>query len=75
MHCFAFSNFYFVGVPSGMQKLLLFKGNLRDGMTLGECKVISGSKIMLVGSKPGDIVSVNKKPNPLILKLEEIKGM
>ena len=45
-----------------MQKLI-YKGILKDDQTLTEGGLIEGCKIMLVGSKPDDILSVtnNKK--------------
>lgn len=36
----------------------MFKGLLRDEQTLGAVGVTKGSKLMLVGSKPNDIIAV-----------------
>lgn len=46
-----------LGVPDKNQKLM-FKGLLRDEQTLGAVGVTKGSKLMLVGSKPNDIIAV-----------------
>lgn len=45
------------GVPEKNQKLM-FKGLLRDDQTLGTVGVTKGAKLMLVGSKPNDIIAV-----------------
>lgn len=48
------------GVPVKMQKLM-FKGLLKDNQTLVEAKITSGIKIMLIGSRVKDILSINKE--------------
>lgn len=47
-----------LGVPRTMQKLMI-KGLAKDSFTLREAGVTKGSKIMLVGSKLDDILSVS----------------
>lgn len=46
-----------LGVPEKNQKLM-FKGLLRDEQTLGTVGITKGSKLMVVGSKPNDIIAV-----------------
>uniref|UniRef100_H2YJ85 Ubiquitin-like domain-containing protein n=1 Tax=Ciona savignyi TaxID=51511 RepID=H2YJ85_CIOSA len=50
------------GVGPGMQKLM-FKENFvpTDDQTLSEAGIVNGSKLMLVGSKLTDVISVNAK--------------
>lgn len=57
------------GVPTSMQKIM-FKGRMPDDATLREQKVMSDSKIMLVGSTVTDVMSVTA-PDPKVLKEEE----
>jgi len=47
-------------VPPAMQKLM-FKGLLKDGQTLSEAKITTGTKVMLVGSKLTDVITANTK--------------
>lgn len=44
-------------VPPLNQKVM-FKGLLRDDQTLGSAGVTNGCKLMVVGAKPNDIISV-----------------
>lgn len=46
-----------LGVPEKNQKLM-FKGLLRDDQSLSSAGVTRGSKLMVVGSKPTDIMAV-----------------
>lgn len=46
-----------LGVPEKNQKLM-FKGLLRDDQTLGSAGITKGAKLMVVGSKPNDIIAV-----------------
>ncbi|KAG8145386.1 hypothetical protein E2320_011929 [Naja naja] len=46
------------GLPPAMQKVM-FKGLLPEEKTLREIKVISGAKIMVVGSTINDVLAVN----------------
>ncbi|CAK8673268.1 unnamed protein product [Clavelina lepadiformis] len=48
------------GVPPAMQKLM-YKGLAKDDVTLSALGVTNGSKMMLVGSKLTDVISVNTK--------------
>ncbi|XP_034235867.1 ubiquitin domain-containing protein UBFD1-like [Thrips palmi] len=57
------------GVPRTMQKLMI-KGLAKDSFTLREAGVTKGSKIMLVGSKLDDILSVST-PSKEELELEK----
>lgn len=52
----------------------MYKGLLQEGQTLRNCKLCNGCKIMLIGSKPNDIVAVNIQPKPQDLKQEEAQG-
>lgn len=46
-----------LGVPEKNQKLM-FKGLLRDEQTVGNAGITKGAKLMVVGSKPLDIIAV-----------------
>ncbi|KAI7839831.1 hypothetical protein COHA_006451 [Chlorella ohadii] len=52
------------GVPAENQKLL-FKGQLKDEQTLQAAGLKSGSKIIVMGSKPEDIKVLSTVPVPL----------
>ncbi|XP_063718531.1 ubiquitin domain-containing protein UBFD1-like [Symsagittifera roscoffensis] len=49
------------GVPESLQKLM-YKGKLTDSMKISESSLINGCKVLLIGSKPSDVVQVNKVP-------------
>ncbi|KAM6423622.1 ubiquitin domain-containing protein UBFD1 [Liasis olivaceus] len=62
------------GLPPAMQKVM-FKGLLPEEKTLREIKVISGAKIMVVGSTINDVLAVNtpKDATQQEVKSEETK--
>ncbi|XP_015687232.1 ubiquitin domain-containing protein UBFD1 [Protobothrops mucrosquamatus] len=62
------------GLPPAMQKVM-FKGLLPEEKTLREIKVISGAKIMVVGSTINDVLAVNtpKDATQQEVKSEEAK--
>ncbi|RWS07439.1 ubiquitin domain-containing protein UBFD1-like isoform X2 [Dinothrombium tinctorium] len=51
------------GVPSSMQKIV-FKGMAKDEKTLRESGFTDGAKVMVVGSKLTDVLSVNLPTKP-----------
>ncbi|VDP34547.1 unnamed protein product [Soboliphyme baturini] len=61
------------GVPPKMQKLT-GRTLLREGSTLRECKLTSGSKVMLIGNKPDQIAKVNTQPKLIDFKAESSEG-
>lgn len=58
-----------LGVPEKNQKVM-FKGLLRDEQTLTSAGVIKGSKLMVVGSKPNDIIAVTSVRAQEVQELE-----
>ncbi|XP_048249927.1 ubiquitin domain-containing protein UBFD1-like isoform X3 [Haliotis rufescens] len=46
------------GVPAAMQKLM-YKGLIKDDMTLKDLKITKGAKVMVVGSTLNDVLSVS----------------
>ncbi|XP_062999290.1 ubiquitin domain-containing protein UBFD1 isoform X2 [Elgaria multicarinata webbii] len=62
------------GLPPAMQKVM-FKGLLPEEKTLREIKIISGAKIMVVGSTINDVLAVNtpKDSTQQEVKSEETK--
>ncbi|XP_039205598.1 ubiquitin domain-containing protein UBFD1 [Crotalus tigris] len=62
------------GLPPAMQKVM-FKGLLPEEKTLREIKVVSGAKIMVVGSTINDVLAVNtpKDATQQEVKSEEAK--
>ena len=48
-------------MPESLQKLM-YKGKLTDSMKISESSLINGCKVLLIGSKPSDVVQVNKVP-------------
>ncbi|XP_067671189.1 cyclin-dependent kinase-like 2 isoform X2 [Haliotis asinina] len=46
------------GVPAAMQKLM-YKGLIKDDMTLKDLKISKGAKVMVVGSTLNDVLSVS----------------
>uniref|UniRef100_A0A0B6ZHB9 Ubiquitin-like domain-containing protein n=2 Tax=Arion vulgaris TaxID=1028688 RepID=A0A0B6ZHB9_9EUPU len=57
------------GVPATLQKIM-YKGLARDDVTLQDLKVVSGAKLMVVGSTLNDVLSVSA-PSPKELQAEE----
>lgn len=55
-----------VGVPEKNQKLM-FKGLLRDDQTLGSAGITKGAKLMVVGSKPNDIIAVTSVTKQVVI--------
>ena len=48
-------------VPESLQKLM-YRGKLTDSKKISESSPINGCNVLLIGSKPSDVVQVNKVP-------------
>ena len=67
MQCYFFFFMYlFVGVPPGMQKVMV-KGLARDDKSLKEAGITKGSKVMVVGSTLNDVLAVSGASTAVII--------